>query len=154
MIKLDGHYPRDEAHQAQDQPRHLQKRITLLTSVLDLFSISWKTEDSVEITFHYLRTKSGIDFVSFLTHNLEDSVEEKPRGSGGAEVPGDEGSPHQTHPPTQKHQEAVNQDEVREDGDTLPRRCLIRRRGIPGQKPDVIQECTPIQEVKKSTALC
>ena len=153
MIKLDGHYPHDEAHQAQDQPRHRQKRITLLTSVLDLFSISWKTEDSVEITFHYLRTKSGIDFVSFLTHNLEDSVEEKPRGSGGAEVPGDEGSPHQTHPPTQKHQEAVNQDEVREDGDTLPRRCLIRRRGIPGQKPDVIKEGTPIEEVKNNAAL-
>ena len=153
MIKLDGHYPRDDAHQAQDQPRHLQKRITLLTSVLTLLSISWKTEDSVEITFHYLRTKSGIDFVSFLTHNLEDSVEEKPRGSGGAEVPGDEGAPHQTQPPTQKHQEAVNQDEVREDGDTLPRRCLIRRRGIPGQKPDVIQEGTPIQEVKNSAAL-
>mgnify|MGYP003690347855 CR=1 FL=1 len=31
MIKLDGHYPRDEAHQAHDQPRHLQKTITLLT---------------------------------------------------------------------------------------------------------------------------
>ena len=65
----------------------------------------------------------------------------------------DEGAPHQTHPPTEKHQEPVHQDEVREDGDTLPRRCLIRRRGIPGQKPDVIQEGTPIQEVKNSDAL-
>ena len=129
MIKLDGHYPRDEAHQAQGQPGHLQKRVPLLTSVLNLFSISWKTEDCVEITFHDLRTYNGMEFGKFRARYLEDSVEEKPRGSGGAEVPGDKGAPHQTHTPTEKHQEPVHQDEVREDGDTPPPLRLLTRRG-------------------------
>lgn len=65
-------------------------------------------------------------------------MKKKPRGPGRAEVSGDERAPHQTHAPPKEHQESMHQQEVCEDGDTLPRGRLVRRCRVTGQQPNVV----------------